>query len=208
MNQVMCVRGKPILGRTIPPFFLIVAGLCALGAVAEEAPQTAIQKLVKELGQSLTCSACSHSAESLRFLLGAKAKNKRMAKKSKQKAVEAALTEACEVAKFPMQIAEVGDEGERRYEDFKEITRRGGSITNLNMGPENRGKIVKVCKAAMEELGDEIKKKALSYKERLGGFNWEHWMCVKSLDLCKQTQFHKTVDEDEDEEERSDEEDL
>mmetsp|Transcript_9333 Transcript_9333/g.20839 ORF Transcript_9333/g.20839 Transcript_9333/m.20839 type:complete len:135 (+) Transcript_9333:2-406(+) len=123
-----------------------------------------------------------------------------MSRTKKRKAVDAALSEACEASRFPKQIAEVGDDGQRRFEDFQNVMQRGGSVSNLNMSPENLKKIQRVCRALFQRLGDDVREKAASYKERLGGFNWDRWICVKNLRFCQEPQLHKTAEEEEEEE--------
>mmetsp|Transcript_28608 Transcript_28608/g.52035 ORF Transcript_28608/g.52035 Transcript_28608/m.52035 type:complete len:199 (+) Transcript_28608:78-674(+) len=192
-----------------------IAGVIALLSIltmstaASDASENAFGALDKELGSGLVCSSCAFSAESLRYLLGAKARKKRMSKASKRKAVDAAIAEACEASRFPKQIAELGDEGDRRFEDFQSVMKKGGSVSNLNMSPENLDKIQRVCRKVFELVADDVREKALAYKERLGGYNWERWLCVKSLHLCEQTQFHQSDEEDEEEAEvELDEDDL
>mmetsp|Transcript_96055 Transcript_96055/g.222685 ORF Transcript_96055/g.222685 Transcript_96055/m.222685 type:complete len:241 (-) Transcript_96055:78-800(-) len=159
---------------------------------------------VTEMGADLACSACSHATQSLRFMMGSKIK-KSMKDKAKRSAASAAMGEACDVSRFPGQLAIFGDEGKREYKDFQELIRKGGSISNLNMSPENNAAIANLCKAVVNHMGGAIVEKAATHKDRVGGFNWERWVCVDRLALCDEPLLDKS--EEEEDEERS-EEDL
>mmetsp|Transcript_24152 Transcript_24152/g.60321 ORF Transcript_24152/g.60321 Transcript_24152/m.60321 type:complete len:191 (+) Transcript_24152:41-613(+) len=163
-----------------------------------------IEALTKKLGKDLACSACAHSTHSLRMLLGSKVK-KSMKRKEKRKVAKGVLTAACAEDRFPSQLSISGEEGKRQYADFQEMISKGGSLTNLNMKPENRKDVSEVCAAIASDLGAEIVEKAATYKDRLGGFNWERWLCVKQLQVCEATLMHQS-DEDDDADEEPEEE--
>merc|ERR1712107_695919 len=105
------------------------------------------------------------------------------------------------------QNKEVNEEGNKTYHDWQELMSKGGSMTNLQMTPEIKQEVVDVCKAITNDLSTEIIDKAVTYRDRVGGFNWERWLCVKELQLCSSTLIHKS-DEDEDDEDKDDEQEL
>lgn len=159
------------------------------------------KKHVDKFGWDLTCSACAHSTNSLRLLLGSKEKRK-MDEDQKRKVVEEVLGQACEKENYPAKIAAAGADGSRVYRDWQALMSSGGDATNLNMKPEHLNDIQAVCQTVMEEFGDEIAKIASTGSERMGAFNWEKWGCVKRGPKCEKVTMHKGEDEDDDGEDR------
>lgn len=159
-----------------------------------------LDKLKKDIGADLFCSACAHSSKSLRLNLAAKI-NKKDKKKSKREKTTKVMESVCDPGNFPKQLAVSGDEGSKEYMDFQETMNKGGkSVAGLSMKPENNENLGKICLALVGHLKPSIVDKAVSHKERLGGFNWERWACIEQTGLCKETIMDKSDDEDEDKE--------
>merc|ERR1712039_1135960 len=166
----------------------------------------ALEAHVQELGLDLACSACALSTHSLRLVRGSKVKPK-MKRKDKRAVAKQVLEDACVEDRFPRQLAIHGEHGEKQYADFMELQRQGGTLHNINMTPDNIKNVMKVCKTIFADESSRILDKIAKSKERLGGFNWERLLCVKTLKLCEKTVKHMS-DEDEDEEEEAPSEDL
>eukprot|EP00928_Gymnodinium_smaydae_P083547 TRINITY_DN66793_c0_g1_i1.p1 TRINITY_DN66793_c0_g1~~TRINITY_DN66793_c0_g1_i1.p1 ORF type:complete len:233 (-),score=40.24 TRINITY_DN66793_c0_g1_i1:89-739(-) len=212
----------PLASRSCSVSAAVVAVLallssCCVGDESVVDVRGASERVVKTLEKThlqttlnqsrpLLCSACSWSAWSLRAELADKVKRKAAkSSKARRKAAEIALKEPCLEKHLPSQIAEMGKEDERRFEDFQKMLTKGGSLTNLNMKPEHAETIVEVCSTIVEGLRPAIIEKVASYKDRVGGFNWERWVCVKHLGVCKDTQLDLSKDDEEEEEDNESE---
>mmetsp|Transcript_1646 Transcript_1646/g.3600 ORF Transcript_1646/g.3600 Transcript_1646/m.3600 type:complete len:239 (+) Transcript_1646:105-821(+) len=157
-----------------------------------------LAELRVELGESLTCSACAWSTAAIRATFGAKVKSN-LKKAAKKKATEEAFTMACDASKFPKQLAVVGTHPVRTFEDlYKLVTELNGKdmppVDMENTASEN---VPVFCKKLLEIFGDQIREKAVTSKTRIGGYNFENWLCVKELKVCRNTLIHEVEDDDE-----------
>mmetsp|Transcript_141241 Transcript_141241/g.451437 ORF Transcript_141241/g.451437 Transcript_141241/m.451437 type:complete len:193 (-) Transcript_141241:137-715(-) len=177
--------------------------ICRGFAGGDELPKD-VAELRSRIGADLACSACAHATASLRMLLGSKVKTS-MKKKDKRRAAKEALAAACEEARFPTQLATVGDEGSRRFGDLQELQQKGGSMNNLKMSPANQRDVALMCSALARHFGSDVVEQAATYEDRIGGFNLERWLCVKRLQLCEKTMMHHSYDEDDAEDETREE---
>jgi hypothetical protein len=64
----------------------------------------------------------------------------------------------------------MGEEGQRKFGDFNDLMQKGGTMSNLNMGPEQNEKVRTLCeltvKTEMPALVERIEK-AVKKKRRL-----------------------------------------
>mmetsp|Transcript_61632 Transcript_61632/g.199581 ORF Transcript_61632/g.199581 Transcript_61632/m.199581 type:complete len:202 (-) Transcript_61632:165-770(-) len=133
--------------------------ICRGFAGGDELPKD-VAELRSRIGADLACSACAHATASLRMLLGSKVKTS-MKKKDKRRAAKEALAAACEEARFPTQLATVGDEGSRRFGDLQELQQKGGSMNNLKMSPANQRDVALMCSALARHFGSDVVEQAL-----------------------------------------------
>merc|ERR1712048_234341 len=139
---------------------------------------------------------------SLRLLLGTKRNALKGLKREKRKQVlQDIINATCDVDRYPEEVAIVQDEqGDSNYQDYQvakaryaaELSGRGLGDTMGESGVQNREKARGVCSTVMNELKTSIIDAALAKKpQRLGGFNWERWACMKTLHVCNKTWIHK-----------------
>ena len=104
------------------------------------------------------------------------------------------------------QIALMGEEGERTFGDFNEMMQKGGTMSNLNMGPEQSKKVFVLCEAVaksevsllvarLETLTTQKKG-----KKRLADIKMVDEVCKELLGTCK-----KDDDDDDDDDDDRDE---
>mmetsp|Transcript_72666 Transcript_72666/g.193847 ORF Transcript_72666/g.193847 Transcript_72666/m.193847 type:complete len:171 (-) Transcript_72666:8-520(-) len=148
-----------------------------------------------DLADDLACSACSFVSRSMRLLLSSKLKYKNKAEKGPN--ARKLLRDACKEDRYPSQLAVIGDPGKQEFVDFQDVMNNGGTVTNMVMDGKQRGQMKDACLAIMDSLEDDIVRQVEQTKGRVGGYNWEKFICVSQSGLCRKTKFQKDEEEDE-----------
>jgi hypothetical protein len=184
--------------------------------------------------RSLQCSACEIVASQLFEALDSKiATNfKEWPPDSRTKKLNAAWGKACrKVGK--MQVAQLGEAGSRKFGDFNELMQQGGTLSNLNMGPEQAKTLQSLCEAFVEDkgvaLGDRMaeftglndggktgmstaekkkKKKKRRRARRVLDFRMRDEVCEKILNACAKVEAppRGSFDDDDDDDDDDDRE--
>eukprot|EP00931_Biecheleriopsis_adriatica_P052500 TRINITY_DN30555_c0_g1_i1.p1 TRINITY_DN30555_c0_g1~~TRINITY_DN30555_c0_g1_i1.p1 ORF type:complete len:183 (+),score=37.18 TRINITY_DN30555_c0_g1_i1:32-550(+) len=87
---------------------------------------------VEELGADLACSACAQSTESLRALFSSKMKALKSAKEDRRAVLQSILDAACGLDRFPEEMIILGNEGVRRYQDYRLFMKKFGTSSEVN----------------------------------------------------------------------------
>jgi len=155
----------------------------------EGALDSAYQEHIDDVGLDLACSACAHTARSLRAKLFAKEKPK-MTKRQREKMMDGVLDVVCDDADFPATLVITGESPNRQYVDGKEVATEKEFKVSRETVAKNLDKLVEVCETLVEQHGQTITDKVLASKENMASFNWEQEICVLESFKCEKTLLH------------------
>merc|ERR1712232_118361 len=77
---------------------------------------------------------------------------------------------------------------------------------DIGKDSENRYKVIRFCEDTWKHLESVILEKAISFKGRLGSFNWERFLCVKQVGACVHEDKRIQPDDEDGEREEGDDE--
>ena len=93
-----------------------------------------------------------------------------------------------------LQVAMMGEEGKRKYGDFNALMKKGGTMTNLNMGPEQAQAVQGLCDVVVKgetarlvaRMEAALQTKTKGKKRRLADFKMREEVCRGLLGTCEE----------------------
>ena len=187
--------------------------LFALLLLAPAAAEDAHSHLIALGEESLRCSACELVASKMDDAIDSKllkswggiGREERVLKLRRAFAKRACAPIA------DMQIALLGEPGGRRFDDFNVLMKKGGGMSNLSMGPEQREMVQKLCNlfvkvetaALVELIEDALASSKKGKRRRLADLRMRDLVCQGMLRTClKNDDVDGDGDHDDDDDER------
>jgi len=149
----------------------------------------AYQEHVDDVGLDLSCSACAHTARSLKAKLFLKEKPKQT-KRQKEKMMDSVLDVVCDDSDFPEKLVVSGEHPERQYVDAGLVATEKEFKVSRETIAKNVDKLVEVCETIVEQKAQLITDKVLGSKDTMASFNWEQELCVLDTFHCEKTLLH------------------
>jgi hypothetical protein len=156
--------------------------------------------------RSLKCSACEFVASTLQHGIDSKiAKGfKGWTAEVRRDKVYSSMKKACK--RFDgMQVALMGEPGQRKIGNFNDFISKGGTLSNVNMTPESRKSVKKLCKEVARSHSEAMVETMAQSKRRVIDFNVRHELCERLLAACQPDDGDGMGDDDEDDDEDKDE---
>ena len=172
-----------------------------------------VQSHLNGLGEdSLRCSACELVASKMDDAIDSKLLKSWSSFTSEDRASKlrrAFQKRACAPI-ADLQIAQLGEEGNRRFDDFNVLMKKGGAMSNLSMGPEQRQLVQKLCtlfaKSEMVGLVERIESalatKSRGKRRRLADLRMKEFVCQDMLRTCLKDDEDDGSDDDDDDDDR------
>lgn len=189
---------------------LVALALCHLATLtrAEDA-----RSYLRALGEdSLRCTACTLVAAKMDDAIDSKLLKSwaGLTTEERIKKMRSAFSKRACPQIDDIQVAIMGETGKRKYVDFQEAMKQGGSLSEVNMGPEQKVQVRTLCelvaKGGMTELVGRLeavlqpKGKKKKKAPRLADIRMQAEVCEGMLGTCQD-------DKDDDEEADADEDD-
>ena len=176
------------------------------GAASEDA-----RSHLTDLGEeSLRCSACTLVASQFDDAMDSKLLKAWAGWTTEQRITKLRGTfrkRACP-AIGEMQIAQLGDKGDRKFADFNELMKKGGTMSNLNMGEEQKKAVRTLCdlvakgemSALVARMESALQSKKGRKKRRLADLRMQEVVCEGLLGTCIKDEEEEEDDDDEEDE--------